>query len=152
MIDDFISHLRTLQKADALIGKIWLTFIVRRFGLFAFAGLIAVFGLAVTNAAVFFSLQASLGPAWSAAIVAVVDFAIAAMVMLAGMRAKPASELELAFEIRTMAIQSIQADAESAKSAIARFVDNPLDAAAQKLLIPAITSIMRRHAASKTPA
>jgi hypothetical protein len=37
MVDDFIRDLRLLLKADALIGKIWVRFMVRLFGLFAFA-------------------------------------------------------------------------------------------------------------------
>ena len=41
MIDDFVQDLHQLQKADALIGKIWLKNLACQFGLFVFAGLIA---------------------------------------------------------------------------------------------------------------
>jgi len=51
MIDDFVRDLHHLQKADALIGKIWLKILACQFGLFVFAGLIAVFGLGMTNVA-----------------------------------------------------------------------------------------------------
>ena len=59
MIDDLVRDLHLLQKADSLIAKIWLKVIARRFSLFVFAGLIAVFGLGMTDVAGFYALQAS---------------------------------------------------------------------------------------------
>lgn len=56
MIDNLVRDLQVLWKADALIGKIWLNVMARRFGLFAFAGLIAVFGLGMANVAGFYAL------------------------------------------------------------------------------------------------
>lgn len=157
MIDDFVRDLHLLRKADSLIGTIWLKVMARRFGLFVFAGLIAVFGLGMTNVAGFYALQASAGPVWAAAIVAIADFVIATTVMLVARNSEPGSEIELAFDVRQMAIDAIQADARDlrvtidalgqeirdAKDTIAGFVHNPLDAAAQKLLIPAAISIIK---------
>jgi hypothetical protein len=157
MIDDFIRDLQVLRKADSLIGRIWLNVMARRFFLFVFAGLIAVFGLGMTNVAGFYALQASLGPVWAAAMVAIADFVLAAIVMLVGRSSQPGPEIELAFDVRKMAIESIQADARDlkatidalgqeireAKATIAGYVHNPLDAALHKLLIPAIISIIR---------
>ncbi len=157
MFDDFVRDLRLLQKTDSLIGRIWLKFMARRLGLFAFAGLIAVFGLAMTDVAGFYALQASLGPVWAAALIAIGDFVLAAIVMLMGGSSEPGPEIDLAFDVRKMAIEAIQADARDlkvtvdalgqeireAKDSIAGFVHNPLDAAVQKLLIPAAMSIIR---------
>jgi hypothetical protein len=39
----------------------------------------------------------------------------------------------------------VQADARAAKGLISGFVSNPLDTAAEKLLIPAVTSILWSH-------
>ena len=157
MIDNLVRDLQLLRKADSLIGKIWLTVIARRFGLVAFAGLISVFGLAMGNVAVFYALQASIGAVWAAASVAVADFAIAAVVLLMARRCEPGPELQLAMDVRHIAVESIQLDASEVKAAIDRlgqeirdakqtlvgFVHNPLDVAAQKLLIPAAISIVR---------
>ena len=156
MIDDFVRDLRFLQKADSLIGRIWLKFMVRQFSLFAFAGLIAVFGLGMTDVAGFYALQPSLGPVWAAVLVAIGDFVVAALVMLMGRSSRPDPEIDLAFDVRKMAIESIQRDArdlkgtvdafgqelQEAKDSITGFLQNPLDAAVQKLLIPAATSII----------
>ena len=157
MNDDFVRHLHVLLKADSLIGKIWLNLLARRFGLFVFAGLIAVFGLGMTNIAGFYALQETEGPVWAATIVAIVDFVLAAIVMLVGKNAAPGPEIDLALDVRKMAMEALQADARDlkgtidgfrqeirdAKNSIMGLAHNPLDAAAQKLLIPAALSIVR---------
>jgi hypothetical protein len=86
-----------------------------------------------------------------------VDFLIAAIVVLAAGRSKPGPDLALAFDVRKMAIESVQADArylkltvdalgeevKSVKANIVRLVEKPLDVAAQRELVPAALSIMR---------
>jgi len=157
MIDNLIRDLQVLRKADSLVGKIWVTVIARRFGLMAFAGLISAFGLVMANLAALYALQASIGSISAAVSVAAVDFVIAAFVMLLARRCEPGPELQLALDVRRMAIEAIHTDASDLKTAIDTlgqelrdakqtifgFVHNPLDVAAQKLLIPAAISIVR---------
>ena len=157
MIDDLIRDLQVLWKADSLIGKIWFNFVARRFGLFVFAGLIAVFGLGMINIAGFYALQVSVGSVWAAVIVAIADFVLAVIIMLVARNSEPGSEMELAFDVRKMAIDAIQTDARDlkvtvdalgqeirdAKDTIAGFIHNPLDAALQNLLIPTAVSIIK---------
>ncbi len=166
MIDDFVRDVRLLQKADSLIGRIWLNSMARRFGLFAFAGLIAIFGLGMTNVAGFYALQSSMGPVWAAVLIAIGDFVLAVIVMLMGRSSQPGPEIDLAFDVRKMAIEAIQADArdlkgaigalgrniQEAKDSIAGFVRDPFDAATHKLLIPAAISIVRGLHAKKNRA
>ncbi len=157
MFDHFLRDLQVLQKADFLIGRIWLNVLVRRVGLFAFAALIAVFGLGMANVAGFYALQASLGSIWAAVVVTAADFVIAAIVLMVGGNTRPGAELDVAFEVRKMAVEALQADTRDLKltieavgqelsnvrANIAQLVQNPLDVAAQKLLIPAALSILR---------
>lgn len=110
MIDSLVRDLQVLGKADSLIGKIWLNVMARRFGLFALAGLVAVFGLGMANLAGFFGLQQSWGPVWSAAIVALADLLLAVVIVILGRSIHPGPEIELAFDVRKMAIEAIQAD------------------------------------------
>ena len=131
--------------------------LARRFGLFALAGLVAVFGLGMANVAGFYGLQQSWGPVWAAAIVAVADLIIALIIVLLGRSIRPGPEIELAFDVRKMAIEAIQADARDikdtidsvgqqirqTKDTIAGFVHRPLDTAAEHLLVPAVLSIVR---------
>ena len=93
----------------------------------------------------------------AAGIVAAADMVIAAVIVLIGSNARPGPEIDLAFEVRTMAVEAIQEDTRdlkltlervaqevnNVKETISGIVQNPLDAAAQKLLIPAALSIIR---------
>ena len=157
MIDHLVRDLQVLKKADFLIGKIWLDILLRRAGLIAFSGLIAVFGLGMVNVAGFYALQVSIGQAWAAAAVALIDIVIAAIVLLLASRSRPGPELELAFEVRKMAFDSIEADARDLKltveavgqelknvrANITELAHNPLDVAARKLLVPAVLSMLK---------
>jgi len=157
MFDHLLRDLQVLHKADFLIGRIWLNVLVQRMSLFALAALIAVFGLGMANVAGFYALQAPAGPVWAAGIVAAADMVIAAVIVLIGSNARPGPEIDLAFEVRTMAVEAIQEDTRdlkltlervaqevnNVKETISGIVQNPLDAAAQKLLIPAALSIIR---------
>ena len=158
MTNDLAKDLDLLRKADLLIGRIWLNAMARRLGFLVLAGLFAVFGLGMTNVAGFYALQEFAGAAWAAGIVAMVDFILFAMVFLVAGNATPGSEIQLAIDVRKMAMDAVQADAQDiklnidafgqeirdAKDSIAGFFQNPLDVVVQKLLIPAATSIMNR--------
>jgi hypothetical protein len=157
MIDHLIRDLQVLRKADFLIGKIWLTVLVRRAGLFAFAGLIGVFGLGMTNVAGYNALQQSIGAVWAATAMAILDFAIAAIVLLVAAKSGPGSEIGTVLEVRRMAIDSIQESArdlkltlnslgeemKGVKENVTRLMHNPLDVASEKLLVPAALSMLR---------
>ncbi len=157
MMDNLMRDLQVLWKADSLIARIWLNVIARRLGLFVFAALIAVFGLGMANVAGFYGLQPTFGFVWSAAIIAVVDFVLAVLVLSLASRAQPGNELELALEVRKMAIASLLSDTadvrlavdsirqeiQQTRDSIAGFVQNPLNAAAERLLVPAALSLLR---------
>lgn len=157
MIDNIVRDLQVLGKADSLIGRIWLNVMARRFGLFALAGLVAVFGLGMANGAGFYGLEQSWGPVWAAAIVAVADLIIALIIVLLGRSIRPGPEIELAFAVRRMAVEAIQTDTRDikltvdslgqqirqTKDAVAGLVQHPLDTAAEHLLVPAVLSIVK---------
>jgi hypothetical protein len=157
MIDHLVRDLQVLRKADLLIGKIWLGVFARRMGLSVLAGLIAVFGLGMANLAAYNALQPSMGMIWSASAVAVGDLAIAGLVLLIANSSRPGPEIDMAFEMRRMAMDAMQEDARDLKLSIetiagevravkenfAAVVHNPLDVAAEKLLVPAVLSVLK---------
>jgi methyl-accepting chemotaxis protein len=157
MIDHLMRDLHVLRKADMLIGKIWLNVMVRRLALFVFAGLVGVFGLGMANLAGYNALQTSTGEVVAAVIVALADFVIAAIVLVVASAAQPGPEIDLALEVRKNALDSLGEDARDFKQAIeaigqelrnvkqnvAAVVHNPLDLAAEKLLVPAALSLLR---------
>ena len=166
MIDDLLHDFRLLQKADSIIARFWLRVLARRFALHFFAGLIAAFGVGMANVAGFYAMQPPLGPIWAAAIIAVVDFALAVIVLAIAANAKPDPSIELAFDVRNMAVEKLQADAREVKANVDMFgsqvrgikdtvvglASNPLDAATQGILIPAALSILRGLRSSKKAA
>ena len=103
------------------------------------------------------------GPVWSAAIVAVADLVLAVIIVLPGRSIHPGPEIELAFDVRKMAVEAIRADSENLKDtvgsfnqqisqtrdAIAGFIQNPVNTAAEHLLVPAALSILRGLRAKK---
>ena len=157
MIDNIVRDLQVLGKADSLIGRIWLDVTARRFGLLALAGLVAVFGLGMANVAAFYGLQQYWGPVWAAAIVAVADLIISLIIVLLGTSIRPGVELDLATDVRKMAIEAIQADSQDIKGTVdslgqqirqtrdtvAGFAQRPLNTAAEQLLVPAVLSIVK---------
>ena len=166
MLDDLLHDFRQLQKADSIIARFWLRVIAQRFALHLFAALIAAFGLGMANVAGFYALQPPLGHILAAVIVAVVDFALALIVLAIAGAVKPDSSIELAFEARKMTVERLQADARELKTtidelgsqlrgvkeAVVGLAHNPLDAATQGILIPAALSILRGLRASKKAA
>jgi hypothetical protein len=166
MIEDLMQDLRLLQKADSLIARFWLRGAARRFALGLFAGLVALFGLAMANLAGFRALEGALGPVWAPAVVALVDLALAAIVWGLGGAVKPDSAIDLAFDVRRMAVEALQADARDLrttvdalgsqvrgiKDSVAGLAHNPLDAAAQQLLVPAVLAILKGLRAKKEKA
>ena len=163
MIDDIVRDLQVLAKADSMIGKIWLNVMARRFGLYAFAGLLAVLGLAMANVAALNALQQSWGPVWAAGTVAIADLVIAGIVALLAGNIRPGPEIELAFDVRKMALEAVRANSRDVKAGvelvgqqlrqtkntIAGFVERPLDTAAEHLLVPAALSLLRGLRAKK---
>jgi hypothetical protein len=157
MIDNLVRDLQVLWKAESLIGKIRLDVIVRRIGLFAFAGLIAAFGLGMANVAGFHAMQETFGPVWAAMIVAVSDLVLAIVVMLLGRSIGPGPEMEMVLDVRRTAIEAIETDTRDMRIAldsigmdvqhvretISDFVHHPLGVAAENLLVPAVLSILR---------
>ena len=65
----------------------------------------------MANVAGYNALQGSVGVIWAAAIVAMADFVIAAIVLVVAGRSQPGSEIDVALEVRRMALESIHEDA-----------------------------------------
>jgi hypothetical protein len=156
MIDHLLVDLQALRKADVLIGRIWFNVLIRRLGLLAFAGLLGGLGLGMANVAGYNAMQPSIGAVWAASVTAMVDFAIAAMVVAAAAKSVSGPEADAAFQLRQMALDSIREDASgvtatlkslgdevrSTKETIAGFMHDPLDAVTQNVLVPAVLSIL----------
>jgi hypothetical protein len=86
-----------------------------------------------------------------------VDFAIAAIVLAVAAKSSHGPEVDAALHLRKMALESIQEDARGLKATlkslgeemkgvkenVTRLMQNPLDVASEKLLVPAALSMLR---------
>jgi hypothetical protein len=163
MLDDLIKDMRELRQADTLLGQIWLRQMARRFGLYALAALIGLFGLGMLNFALYLGLLPFAGPVGAAAGLAAADLIIAGLIFLMGSAVGLGADGEAALHTRQDAIAAVDTDGKELRATIdglrqdirgihdtvAAFINNPLDAAAQKLLIPAATSVLNGFRTNK---
>jgi hypothetical protein len=119
-------HARVLWRAESLIIEIKLRSAMRRTSLIAFAGLIAVFGLAMLNVAAYFALAPLWGDAWAMVWVAVADFVIAAILIAIASREAASRDLEFATELRDQALEGIETESRVAAD---RLVHRPVEIA-----------------------
>ena len=139
-------HLRVLWRAERIIAETRLRVLLRRSMLYAFAGLIAVFGLAMLNVATYLFLHDLWGPIWSALAAALGDFIVAIIVMLIALAITPGPELSTAIELRDVSMQGLETELGPLQERLAwlsRAARDPLDTVLPAILIPLITSIIR---------
>jgi hypothetical protein len=135
-MDKLSRTLRALGRADTLIATIWLTVAAKRGGLIGLAALVATLGLGMLNAAGYFALEPHVGSLGAAIVVAVVDFLIAAILLIASSFVRPKRDLDLALELRDNAVEQLAAIAA-----------NPVDLAGRALLAP-LTGVVSRYVRS----
>jgi hypothetical protein len=96
-------------------------------------------------------------PSWAATGMAIVDLAIALIVLLLASKSQPGPEIDVALEVRKTALNSLHEDARdlkltieamgqeirNVKQNVTSLRHNPLDVAAEKLLMPAALSMLR---------
>lgn len=144
--DKIIRDLRVLLRAQSVITEIRLNHLAARSGLMAVAALIAIFGMAMLDLAVYFELEPKLGRVGAAAIVGFGDLILAAILFVIAARVKPGRDLELAHEIQKSAIDALAADAREIESDIrglTSFVRHPLDSALPGLIMPLASMLIK---------
>ena len=150
--DNVAKHLRALWRTDRIIADIRLRQMLTGLGLRAFAALIAAFGLLMLELAAYFALVQVWSAISAAAILGVVNFVIAAVLLVLAARPPAGRELELANEIHDSAVDALQLEARSAQSQFFGMVQHPLNSALPMLLVPLITIIVRSLKKSRAPA
>src|SRR5512136_3187470 len=129
MADNIVRHLRILWRAESIIADIRLHLLMSRSRLISLAGLIAVFGLVMLNVAGYLALGQVWGQPWAAAAMGLIDFLICGLLVVVAMQSKPGRELELAHEVRDMAlsrlendVSAVQAELVSLRTSLTRMV------------------------------
>jgi hypothetical protein len=148
-----LRHLRVLWRAERVIAEARLRIVLRRSMLYAFAGLIAVFGLGMLNVAAYFFLAAHWGAIWAALAAALGDFVIAALVVGVALATRPGPEMASALELREISVEGLEAELAPLQERFAwltRATRDPLDTVLPAILVPLVTSIVRGLRKSKS--
>jgi hypothetical protein len=145
-------HFRVLWRAERIIAETRLRILLRRSLLFALGGLVAVFGLGMSNVAAYVFLTPLWGAIWAALATAIGDFVIAGLVIVIALSARPGAELAAAAELRDASVEGLEAELAPLQERFAwlsRAARDPLDTMLPAILVPLITSIVRGLRKSK---
>jgi hypothetical protein len=152
--DNVVKHLRALWRTDRIIADIRLRQMLTSLGLRAFAALIAAFGLLMLELAAYFALVQIWSAIVAAAILGVVNFAIAAALLAIAARPPSGRDLELAGEIHGSSVEALQLEARALQAELTAIAHHPLNGMLP-LLLPLITIIVKNlrkpAAAGKVP-
>jgi membrane protein implicated in regulation of membrane protease activity len=148
--DNVVKNLRALWRTDRIIAELRMRHMLVGLGLRAFAALIAAFGLLMLELAHYFALVQIWTAISAAAILGLVNFAIAAVLFVVAGRPPAGRELELANEIHGSAVEALQTEARGMQQQVAGMVHHPLNSALPLILLPLITIIVKSLKKSKT--
>lgn len=141
--DAIIRNLRILWRTDRIIAEVRLRHLLVGFGLRAFAALIVAFGLLMLELAGYFALVQVWSAILAAAVLGVINFVIAAVILVIAAKWQPGRELDLATEIHNSAMDALQVEAQSVQSRFTGLVQHPLAGILPSLVPPLISIITR---------
>ena len=156
-MDTIIRNLRVLWRAESIIADIRFRQLITRLGLRGIAALLGLFGFLMGNLAVFFALEQAWGPIWAAAAIGGANLLLAIILLVIAERTNSGREMDLALEVRNLALQELEADAQSlqlqltdlrdevrgVRNAIGNFVRHPLDAVLPQVLVPLAGAVIK---------
>jgi type VI protein secretion system component VasK len=115
MMDDLVLKFRILLRAEAAIRNSQIRLAVRQARLTAVGLVLALLALGMLNVAIYLALETRLGGSTAALLLAVVNGILALILILAAGRMQTGPEVDMAEEIRDLAVTEIAADADELK-------------------------------------
>ena len=109
-MDDLVLKLRILAKAELLLFRLQLRRTLRQAALGLIAVLLVVLAVGMLNVALYQYLAAPLGSAGAALVVALLDLAIAGLVLVAAGRQQLGEEYETAHDLSEKVMADLNAD------------------------------------------
>jgi hypothetical protein len=141
--ENVVKNLRVLWRTDRIIADIRMRHLLVSLGLRAFAALIAAFGLLMLELSAYFALVQIWSAISAAAILGVVNFGIAAILLAIAGRSPAGRELELANEIHGSSVDALQLEARALQSQLSGMIHHPLNGILPLLIVPLITIIIK---------
>ena len=146
----FVRSFKVFWRSERLLKQNEIRLTAQKIQLNALAGFVAVFGLVMLTLAVFFALVPYMGQALAALTVSGVDLALAGALLAYGRSLKPAPEVEMAREMRDMALSNIEdevaqagADFVALKNDVHKLIRNPVDVLLPHAIGPLVSAVTR---------
>ncbi len=114
-MDDLALKFRILLRAESAIRNSQIRLAVRQARLTAVGLVLALLGLGMFNVSIYLALESRLGGSTAALLLAVANGVLALILILTAGRMKTGPEVEMAEEIRELAITELSADADEFK-------------------------------------
>jgi hypothetical protein len=135
---------RLYLRTELLVAEIRLRAYARKAALFAVALGVALFGLGMLNVAAFLWLSEEWGPVRTALIIALVDFAVAAIAFAVAYTMQPGPELAVAEDMRKAALEATENEiALMQSSGVGGIVTGAMEMGAARLLMPTVGALVR---------
>lgn len=103
-----------IYRTERLIARRRMAVLRHQTGLMLFAGLVAGVGVIMLNVAAYLGLSARMPAPYAAAIVALVNLLLAAVLVAVASRLNAEKEIEPAIEMRDLALTELESDLEGA--------------------------------------
>ncbi|SNT16012.1 phage holin family protein [Tropicimonas sediminicola] len=137
-------------RMEKLIARREVAAVGRQIGMTAAAGILGAVGLIMLNVAGYLALAARLEPWLAALIVAIVNLALAALLLLVARNVSADGDVEAAREVRDLALSDLEGEVVDAAAEVQGLANdlrtvarNPLSAAGLTALVPLLTLILK---------
>lgn len=143
-------NISIILRAERMIARRHMAVLRNQTGLLVFAALVGAIGLVMLNIAAFYWLKTIWSPSAAALAVALVNIALAGLLVLIAGRLSAETALEPVTELRDLAfedleneMQGVMAEVQDVAANVRRIASNPLGAALPTLVLPLITALLR---------
>ena len=156
-------NLQLLWRAERVLTEARIKLTTRKLILGVIAGIACLFAGGMLNIAGYFALEPSVGKAWAAFIVGMIDVVMAGLLVAVAQALQPGPEEDMVREVRDMAVGEIGAevedvqqkllqlrdDVEGVRTSITQFMQRPLDALSPSVIGPALMAVTKLIKAKK---
>ena len=156
-------NLKIIWRTQALISERRLADLARKGTIYAAAGVLALFGIAMLDVAAYLWLSTKMEPALAAMIVAVGNFLLAALMLLFANTSSRSEEIAMAREVQDIALKDMEAEAErvqkefrairndfrQTREQVKSAVRDPASLITPQLLLPVISAALKAFKKSR---
>lgn len=133
---------RAYLRAELLVARIRMRAEAQRLMLTAMAAVLGLMGLGFINIALYAALVAAWGPVWILLALGLLDLGLAAAAFIVAALRKPGPELALAEEVKTMAGEALEEQAQAGFGAASLIGGLAGGDSTARMLVPLVTTLI----------